>query len=113
MKPKYLILDEPTTGLDARAERDVVMVIKELRNEGHGILLITHDIDLVLELAERVVLLHKGIKLFDGPVEEFFSPEIEEFGLEMPRLLGLSKRLGVPFVRTIDELVSLLGGRVL
>ncbi|MBP1912962.1 energy-coupling factor ABC transporter ATP-binding protein [Thermococcus stetteri] len=113
MKPKYLILDEPTTGLDARAEEEVVNVIRSLHERGHGILLITHDMDLVVRLAERVVLLHKGRKLFDGPVEEFFTAfDVEKYGLERPEVVELGERLGVGFVRSIDEILAKLGGEM-
>jgi len=105
MKPKYLVLDEPTTGLDLKAERSVVEVIKSLKERGHGILLITHDMDLVLELADRVVLLRGGRKVFDGPVEDFFALNLEEYGLEKPEVLLLAERLNVGFVRTVDEIV--------
>ena len=106
MRPKYLILDEPTTGLDWKAERSVVETIKSLREDGHGILLITHDMDLVLELAERVLLLENGKKAFDGPVEEFFSLDLERHGLEMPELLVLAEKLGAGFVRSVEELAG-------
>ncbi len=113
MKPKYLVLDEPTTGLDARAEEEVVEVIRSLHESGHGILLITHDMDLVVRLAERVVLLHGGRKLFDGPVEEFFTAfDVEKYGLERPEVVELGERLGgVGFVRSIEEILARLGGR--
>ncbi|WP_258084055.1 energy-coupling factor ABC transporter ATP-binding protein [Thermococcus thermotolerans] len=110
MKPKYLILDEPTTGLDARNAAGVVKTIRELRKGGHGILLITHDMDLVLELAERVVLLHRGRKVFDGPVEEFFSLELHDYGLEKPELLRISEKLGIGFVRSTSEVINALAG---
>lgn len=113
MKPKYLILDEPTTGLDARSSSSVIDAIKRLHSEGHGILIITHDMDLVLELAERVLLLHEGRKVFDGPVKEFFSLELHEFGLEKPELLRISERAGVGFVRSVRELVDALAGGAL
>ncbi|MDI3474284.1 MAG: energy-coupling factor transport system ATP-binding protein [Thermococcaceae archaeon] len=108
MKPKYLILDEPTTGLDARSERSVVNVLKSLREMGHGILLITHDMGLVLELAERVVLIHGGEKVFDGPVTDFFSLPLTNYGLSKPELLNLAEETGVGFVRTVEELVGAL-----
>ncbi len=110
MRPKYLILDEPTTGLDARSSESVVKTIRKLHSEGHGILVITHDMELVLELAERVVLLHDGRKAFDGPVEEFFSMELHDYGLEKPELLRISEKAGVGFVRNVPELVEALAG---
>ena len=113
MRPKYLILDEPTTGLDAKAERSVVETIKDLRENGHGILLITHDMDLVLELAERVVLLYRGEKAYDGPVEEFFEKPLEEYSLETPELLRLANKLGIGFVKSVDELMASVSGDAL
>ncbi|ASJ09524.1 ABC transporter ATP-binding protein [Thermococcus siculi] len=110
MRPKYLVLDEPTTGLDGRSSASVVDAIRKLHSDGHGILLITHDMELVLELAERVVLLHNGKKVFDGPVEGFFSLELHDYGLEKPELLRISERVGAGFVRTPAELVEFLAG---
>jgi len=110
MKPKYLVLDEPTTGLDAKAEKSVVMTIKELKKNGHGILLITHDMDLVLELAERVVLFYEGEKLYDGPVKEFFEISLEEYSLETPELLKLARKFNVGFVKSLDELIVAVSG---
>ena len=113
MRPKYLILDEPTTGLDAKAEGSVVETIRYLRENGHGILLITHDMDLVLELAERVVLLYRGEKAYDGPVEEFFEKPLEEYSLETPELLRLANKLGIGFVKSVDELMASVSGDAL
>ena len=110
MKPLYIILDEPTTGLDARSSESVVEAIERLHSEGHGILLITHDMELVLRLAERVVLLDNGRKAFDGPVEEFFSLDLRPYGIERPELLEISERLGTGFVRSVGELMEKLGG---
>ena len=110
MKPKYLVLDEPTTGLDAKAEESVVATIKGLKEKGHGILLITHDMDLVLELAERVILLYKGEKLYDGPVDGFFELPPEKYSLETPELLRLARKFNVGFVKSLDELIAAVNG---
>lgn len=112
MKPKYLILDEPTTGLDEKSAESVKEVIRKLRRKGHGIMLITHDMELVLELAERVVLLHEGVKIFDGSVNEFFRLDLRNYDLDKPELLRISERLNIGFVRNIDEFVTLLLGRM-
>ena len=110
MKPKYIVLDEPTTGLDERSAESVRDVIKSLHKAGHGILLITHEMDLVLELAQRVVLLYRGEKVFDGPVDEFFSLELRKYDMDRPELLRISFSLGTGFVRTVDEFIGRLQG---
>ncbi|AHF81129.1 energy-coupling factor ABC transporter ATP-binding protein [Thermococcus paralvinellae] len=112
MKPKYLILDEPTTGLDEKSAESVKEVIRKLRREGHGIMLITHDMELVLELAERVVLLYDGTKVFDGSVDEFFRLNLRNYDLEKPELLRISESLGIGLVRSVDEFVNSLLERV-
>jgi len=111
MKPKYIILDEPTTGLDEKNTERVKEVIRKLYKEGHGILLITHEMELVLELAERVVLLYRGKKAFDGDVEEFFGLDLREYDLDRPRLLTISKEAGLGFVRSVEEFLNALGMR--
>ncbi len=110
MKPKYIVLDEPTTGLDERSAESVRDVIRSLHKAGHGILLITHEMDLVLELAQRVVLLYRGEKVFDGPVDEFFSLELRKYDMDRPELLRISFSLGTGFVRTVDEFIGRLQG---
>ncbi|RLF77661.1 ABC transporter ATP-binding protein [Thermococci archaeon] len=111
MKPRYIILDEPTTGLDEKNTERVKEVIRKLYKEGHGILLITHEMELVLELAERVVLLYRGKKAFDGDVEEFFGLDLREYDLDRPRLLTISKEAGLGFVRSVEEFLNALGMR--
>ncbi|USS41306.1 energy-coupling factor ABC transporter ATP-binding protein [Thermococcus aggregans] len=108
MKPKYLILDEPTTGLDEKNAERVKDIIRKLYKEGHGILLITHEMDFVLELAERVVLLYNGKEVFDGDVEGFFELDLRKYGLDHPKLLTISKEVGLGFVRSVEEFVNAL-----
>lgn len=108
MKPKYLILDEPTTGLDEKNAEGIKKIIRKLYREGHGILLITHEMDLVLELAERVVLLYQGKKVFDGDVKEFFELDLRKYDLDRPRLLTISEEIGLEFFRSVEEFVKAL-----
>ncbi|ALV62848.1 ATPase component of general energizing module of ECF transporter [Thermococcus sp. 2319x1] len=108
MKPKYLILDEPTTGLDEKNAESIKKIIRKLYREGHGIVLITHEMDLVLELAERVVLLYQGKKVFDGGVKEFFELDLRKYDLDRPRLLTISEEIGLGFFRSVEEFVKAL-----
>jgi energy-coupling factor transport system ATP-binding protein len=108
MNPKYLILDEPTTGLDEKSAESVKTVIKKLYREGHGILLITHEMELVLELAERVVLLYEGQKLFDGSVGEFFALNLRDYYLDKPEILKISENLNLGFIRSVGDFLTKL-----
>ncbi len=72
LRPRLLILDEPTTGLDYREQRKMMKLVSELNAAGVAIVMITHTPWLVAEYARRVILMRAGRKLFDGPVREFF-----------------------------------------
>jgi len=58
--PKLLIADEPTTALDMTVQRQILQLLCQLRDDGLGVLLITHDIGVVAELADRVVVMYAG-----------------------------------------------------
>jgi len=96
LRPKLLILDEPTTGLDHREQRDMMALIQELNQSGIAIVIITHTPWLVAEYARRVVMIRKGHKLFDGGVEEFFAQDdlLEHSSFRAPPVTQLSRRFG-------------------
>ena len=72
--PKLLILDEPTTGLDATVEAEILDLIEELRGRiNAAILLITHNLGLVARLCERVGVLYAGRLVEEGPAREIFT----------------------------------------
>lgn len=70
MCPDVLVLDEPTSGLDSRSRRQVIDLLKVFQ---HTRLIATHDLDLVLDLCERTLVLHEGRIQADGPTSEIFS----------------------------------------
>lgn len=68
--PSLILADEPTGALDSKTSREVLDFLKKLNDEGNTIVLITHDRN-IAEEAKRVVKIHDGIIVFDGPVEEY------------------------------------------
>ena len=71
--PKLLVADEPTTALDVTIQAQVLELIRELKERLHmAMLLITHDLGVVAELAERVVVMYAGRKVEEGAVREMF-----------------------------------------
>ncbi|CAB49054.1 energy-coupling factor ABC transporter ATP-binding protein [Pyrococcus abyssi] len=109
MKPKYLVLDEPNTGLDERGLRGLINVIRKLREDNHSIILVTHDMELVLEVADEVLLLKDGEIKFFGPVEDFFKLDLRNFSLVEPEIIKIAKELKLRFVRNVDELIKVIG----
>jgi energy-coupling factor transport system ATP-binding protein len=80
-KPRLLLLDEPTRGLDYQAKRELVHLLREWQAEGASILLVTHDVELVAQAADRVVLLSQGEIIADEAPEllttsPLFAPQV-------------------------------------
>jgi len=73
-EPKVLIADEPTTALDVTIQAAVLDVLRELRERlGMAIVLITHDLGVVADIADRVVIMYAGQKVEEAPVAELFA----------------------------------------
>ena len=73
-RPKLLIADEPTTALDVTVQAQILTIMKELQAElGMAMIFITHDMGVVAEMADDVVVMWKGKKVEEGPVEEVFA----------------------------------------
>jgi len=71
LDPEFLVLDEPTAGLDPDLSRGFVKLIKTLSHEcGLTVFMVTHDLDMLTTLATRVAVLAEGRIVFDGPMAE-------------------------------------------
>jgi energy-coupling factor transporter ATP-binding protein EcfA2 len=113
LRPRLLILDEPTTGLDYREQRKMMKLVSELNASGVAIVMITHTPWLVAEYARRVILMRAGRKLFDGSVREFFAQDelLRASSFKPPEIAALSRRFGT-LALSAEELVASLRGRV-
>lgn len=110
-RPRALILDEPTTGLDHRGRRSLMELVRRLNEAGHTILFITHHLEIAAEYAHRVVVLRRGRLFCDGTTREVLAREEElaAAGLRPPDLVRLGNRLGFPFL-TVEEGACVLRG---
>ena len=72
MLPEILVLDEPTAGLDPRARRQLIALLRAFH---HTRIVTSHDLDMVLELCERTIVLHQGTVMADGPTLEIFRDD--------------------------------------
>ncbi|WP_020499614.1 ATP-binding cassette domain-containing protein [Sciscionella marina] len=92
-RPRLLIADEPTTALDVTVQARILDLLAELRaNHGMAILLITHDLGVVAELADRVVVCRDGVVVESGATERVFEEPEDEY---TRRLLAATPRLEV------------------
>ncbi|MCW5697700.1 MAG: amino acid ABC transporter ATP-binding protein [Bauldia sp.] len=73
INPKVMLFDEPTSALDPELEGEVLRVIKLLADEGRTMILVTHDMRLAADVADRVIFLHQGAIEESGPVAEVFA----------------------------------------
>lgn len=107
MKPKYLILDEPTAGLDPLAKRNLLKnLFGEVKKSGVTIILVSHDMEEIARYANRVIVLAQGEILFTGTPRELFSQEkiLNRAGLEPPPIMQLLSKLNIKKTAlTLDE----------
>ncbi len=95
MKPKCIVLDEPTAMLDPNGRKEVISTIRELnKQEGITILLITHYMDEVVD-CDKVIVMDNGKVVMQGTPKEIFSraDEVRSHGLDLPQVTELADRL--------------------
>ena len=107
-RPKVLIADEPTTALDVTVQAQILRLMRELKAEfGASIILITHDMGVVAEMADRVLIMQSGRIVEQGAVEEIFFRPRETYTRELlaavPRLGAYAKTPGPPRVASAPE----------
>lgn len=106
-RPKVIILDEPTTGLDYKEQKRMMELVKRLNESGHTIIMITHTMWIVAEYAHKVAVMRDGKIEMYGKVRDVFKEEerLLELSLKPPSIVSLSNRLGKTFL-SVEEMVS-------
>ena len=121
LEPKVLILDEPTVALDYKSREEIMTMVKKLKDElNMTIVLISHNMNYVLEYADKVFVLKNGKINFEGTVEELFADEklLKENSLEQPELLKFYNKLQENniklnvFPRKYEDLIDSLKNKI-
>lgn len=93
MEPKVLLMDEPTSALDPELVSEVLLTVKQVAQEGNTILLVTHEMNFVKKVANRVIFLENGSVVADGTPQEIFenptNDRLKEFLVKIHMLEGL------------------------
>ncbi len=122
MRPEALVLDEPTAGLDPEGKRMILQKLKYLREErGTTLILVSHNIDDLAHLSERIVVMDRGTIGMDGPIRDVFSQieQLEKYGIKPPttaRIAELLMKKGYDIPRgvlTPEELSSEIKQKIL
>ena len=115
MNPDYLVLDEPSAGLDPRSRNAVFKEIMSLhKSRGIAIVLVTHSMEEAVKYADRLLVINVGKVLFDGTPAEIFkehAAELVEVGVDVPqvyKLADLLRQSGVALPENIKDDVSLV-----
>lgn len=115
MNPDYLVLDEPSAGLDPRSRNAVFKEIMSLhKSRGIAIVLVTHSMEEAVKYADRLLVINAGKVLFDGTPAEIFkehAAELVEVGVDVPqvyKLADLLRQNGVALPENIKDDVSLV-----
>lgn len=118
MDPRVLILDEPTAGLDPRGREEILTLVKSYPALGMTVILVSHSMDDVAELADRVIVMHRGKVYMEGSPPDLFvrRRELEEIGLGIPAaamLVDMLRERGWDLAEsavTLDQAVAAIRG---
>lgn len=92
--PEIIVLDEPTAGLDPSSKIEIMNLIEKLNKEGKTIILVTHDMDVVMNYATKVIVLNDSKLVKNTTPEKLFNEEnIEDYSLEIPMFYQFKKEL--------------------
>ncbi|MGB7241083.1 MAG: ABC transporter ATP-binding protein [Sulfitobacter sp.] len=106
-EPRLLIADEPTTALDVTIQAEILALIDRLKREtGTAVMFITHDMAVVAQMADRVVVMFRGNKVEEGPVEKIFEAPQHRY---TKALLAAVPKLGEMTGKALPEPMKLLG----
>ena len=109
MQPKVLVLDEPVAGLDPVGRAEILALIKQLQQDvSPTIIMVSHNMDDIAVLADRIIAMHNGRIELDGTPEEVFCnrEKIKEIGLDLPLATRLRDKLVESGVSLPDGIVT-------
>lgn len=109
LNPGILLLDEPTANLDIATRREILSVLTDMKDVIQTAVIATHDMQLVCQWADRVVVLCQGKVVADGPVDEIFSRQdvAQQVGIRPPEIFTMARSLNPhALCYTIDEFAA-------
>lgn len=120
MDPDILVLDEPTAGLDPQGAREMLALFKDFQKSGKTVIMVSHDMNQVLEYCDHVVVMNKGKVEKHCTVDELFKEReyLQTLSIELPIITSFIESLNecgysIPHeIKDIDTLVEAIGGEI-
>ncbi len=109
LRPEILLLDEPTANLDIATRKEIMKTLKDMEDITDTVMIATHDMQLVSEWAERIIVLYQGHVVADGSRNEIFGSKevVEKVGIRPPEIFTMGKALHEDaFCYTVDEFLQ-------
>lgn len=113
LNPEILLLDEPTANLDIATRKEIMRTLNDMKNITETVMIATHDMQLVCEWAQRIIVLWQGQVIADGSRDEIFGNRevAEKTGIRPPEIFSMGKALDErAFCYTVDDFVKGFGG---
>lgn len=111
LSPKIMLLDEPTANLDIATRKNITKTLEDLKDSLETTIIATHDMQLVAEWADRIIVLHEGKVIGNGTREEIFHNEdlLQLAGIDPPEIFKLAKAMDSDAsIYTVDQFVNQL-----
>lgn len=108
MQPSLILLDEPTANLDIGTRKHISKFIQSLKDEAEAVIIATHDMQLVAEWANRIIVMKNGQIIHDGNRETVFSNKalLDQAGLTPPQIMEISRLLGMKLAYSVEDFVK-------
>ena len=109
LRPEILLLDEPTANLDIATRKEIMKTLKDMADVTDTVMIATHDMQLVSEWAERIIVLYQGRVIADGSRNEIFGNKevVDRVGIRPPEIFSMGKALhGDAFCYTVEEFLK-------
>lgn len=120
MDPDILVLDEPTAGLDPQGAQEMLKLFKEINNQGKTVIIVSHDMNQVLEYCDEVIVMNKGKIERHEKVEDLFKETqyLNSLSIDLPIITSFIKELNDngfnidTSIKDIDLLIEEIGGQI-
>lgn len=113
LDPEILLLDEPTANLDIATRKEIMKTLNDMKDITETVMIATHDMQLVCEWAQRIIVLSQGRIIADGSRDEIFGSQevVDTAGIRPPEIFAMGQALDKQaYCYTVDEFVDGFGG---